>query len=62
MKIAVIGASGFVGTRLVEHFVLGRFAEVVPVVRSFSSLAVLSRFELPGKGCDDMDSDQLASA
>ena len=62
MKVAVIGASGFVGTRLVEHFVLGRFAEVVPVVRSFSSLAVLSRFELPWKVCDVMNSDQLASA
>ncbi len=62
MKVAVIGASGFVGTRLVEHFVLGRDTEVVPVVRSFSSLAVLSRFDLPWKVCDMMNPDSLAAA
>ena len=62
MKVAIVGASGFVGTRLVEHFVLGRFAEVVPVVRSFSSLAVLSRFDLPWKVCDVMNPESLATA
>ncbi len=62
MKVAIVGASGFVGSRLVEHLVLGRIAEVVPVVRSFSSLAVLARFELPWKVCDVMDSDSLATA
>ncbi len=62
MKVAVVGASGFVGTRLVEHLVLGRVAEVVPVVRSFSSLAVVARFELPWKVCDVMDPISLATA
>ena len=62
MRIAIVGASGFVGTRLVERFVLGRSAEVVPIVRSFSSLAVIARFELPWKVCDVKDSDSLASA
>ncbi len=48
MKIAIVGASGFIGMRLLERLVLGREAEVVPVVRAFSSLAVLARFaQLP---------------
>ena len=62
MKIAIVGASGFVGTRLVEQFVLQNRAEVVPVVRSFSSLAVLSRFDLPWKVCDVLDPHSLATA
>lgn len=61
-KVAIVGASGFVGTRLVEYLVLNRIAEVVPVVRSFSSLAVLSRFELPWKVCDVQDTDAVAAA
>ena len=61
-KVAIVGASGFVGTRLVEYLVLNRIAEVVPVVRSFSSLAVLSRFELPWKVCDVQDTNALAAA
>lgn len=62
MKIAIIGASGFVGTRLIEHLILNRGVEVVPVVRSFSSLAVMSRFDLPWHVCDVMNADALASA
>jgi len=62
MKVAVVGASGFVGMRIVESFILGKVAEVVPVVRSFSSLAVLSRFDLPWKVCDALDVSHLASA
>ncbi|MEA3213378.1 MAG: hypothetical protein QOE70_6435 [Chthoniobacter sp.] len=62
MKVAIVGASGFVGTRLVEAFVLGKVAEVVPVVRSFSSLAVLSRFDLPWKVCDVLNVEELARA
>jgi nucleoside-diphosphate-sugar epimerase len=62
MKIAVIGASGFVGSRFLEHCILRRSAEVVPVVRSFSSLAVLSRFDLPWKVCDVMNPDSLAKS
>ena len=62
MKIAIVGASGFVGTRLVEQFALGGYAEVVPVVRSFSSLAVLSRFDLSWQICDVQDPERLAKA
>ena len=62
MKIAIVGASGFIGTRLVERLVLGREAEVVPVARAFSSLAVVARFALPWKVCDVFDSDALCEA
>lgn len=62
MKVAIIGASGFVGTRMVEKWLLEKTHEVVPVVRSYSSLAVLARFELPWQVCDVMDSAALARA
>jgi nucleoside-diphosphate-sugar epimerase len=62
MKIAVVGASGFVGTRLLEQFILGQIAEIVPVVRSFASLAVISRFDLPWNVCDVMNTNDLAKA
>ena len=62
MKIALVGASGFVGTRLLEQWRLGGAFEVVPVVRSYSSLAVMARFELPWAVCDMMDPAALAKA
>jgi len=46
MKWAVLGASGFVGTRFVEKMHLTGEASVRPIVRNFSSLARLARFEL----------------
>lgn len=62
MKIAIVGASGFVGTRMVERWRLDSAFEVVPVVRSFSSLAVLARFELPWQVCDVFNPAALAKA
>ena len=62
MKIALVGASGFVGTRMLEKWVLEGTFEVVPVVRSFSSLAVMARFELPWQVCDVFDPVALAQA
>ena len=62
MKIALIGASGFVGTRMLEKWVLEGTFEVVPIVRSFSSLAVMARFELPWNVCDVFDPVALAKA
>src|SRR5262245_33788929 len=53
--VAVIGAAGFVGTRLVEIFYLGGMAQVRPVVRHFKSLARLSRFELDCRMADAQD-------
>jgi len=62
MKIALVGASGFVGTRMVEKWRLDEVFEVVPVVRSYSSLAVLARFEIPWQVCDVLDPAALAKA
>ena len=62
MKIALVGASGFVGTRMLEKWVLEGTFDVVPVIRSFSSLAVMARFELPWQVCDVFDPAALAKA
>jgi nucleoside-diphosphate-sugar epimerase len=62
MKIAIIGASGFVGLRLVERFHLEGKAEVVPIVHAFRSLAVLARFSLPWRVADPTNVDALAVA
>jgi len=62
MKIAIIGASGFVGLRLVERFHLAGVAEVVPVVHAYRSLAVLARFALPWRVTDASDATALAEA
>jgi nucleoside-diphosphate-sugar epimerase len=62
MKIAIIGASGFVGLRLVERLHLEGRAEVIPVVHAFRSLAVLARFALPWRVADATDADALAKA
>ena len=43
--VAVVGASGFIGTRTVEHLVLGTTSRVRAVLRSYSQLSRLS--ELP---------------
>lgn len=60
--IAIIGASGFIGTRLVEVFYLGGMAQVRPIVRHFTSLARLSRFELDCRMADARDEAALTKA
>lgn len=62
MSVAIIGASGFVGLRLVERLHLGGVAEVVPIVHAPRSLAVLARFALPWRVADPSDPVALADA
>lgn len=62
MKIAVIGASGFIGTRLLEQFHLGAGPEVVAVVRRPSSLALPARFAVETQIADALDVDAMARA
>ncbi len=62
MKVAVIGASGFIGTRVVEQFHLGRGPEVVALVRRPSSLALPARFALETRIADALDTDAMARA
>lgn len=62
MKVAIIGASGFVGLRLVEQLHLTGRAEVVPVVHAYRSLAVLARFALPWRVTNASDPVALGEA
>jgi nucleoside-diphosphate-sugar epimerase len=62
MKWAVLGASGFVGSRFVEKMHLTGEASVRPIVRNFSSLARLARFELDWRVTDLTDVPKLTEA
>ncbi len=61
-KVAIIGANGFIGSRLVELFHLGGVAELAPIVRSPASLAKLARFDLDWRLADAVDRPTLAQA
>jgi 2-alkyl-3-oxoalkanoate reductase len=60
MKVAVIGANGFIGTRILECFHLGGGPEVAAIVRRPSSLALPARFALDMRIADALDTDSLA--
>ena len=62
MRIAVTGASGFVGNRIVEKFYLGNLHEVVPIVRGTWGLVLPARFDLPWRVCDHFSVADLSSA
>jgi 2-alkyl-3-oxoalkanoate reductase len=62
MSVAVVGASGFIGTRLVERLHLDGSHTVVPVVRRASSLALPARFALDWRIGDALDATSLAAA
>ena len=62
MNIAIIGANGFIGTRLVEMFHLGGRHVVVPVVRRPAGLALAARFALEPRLADALDVSSLAAA
>jgi nucleoside-diphosphate-sugar epimerase len=62
MKWAVLGASGFVGSRFVERMHLAGGDAVRPIVRNYSSLARLARFELDWRVADLADVSNLTKA
>jgi 2-alkyl-3-oxoalkanoate reductase len=62
MRVAITGASGFIGNRIVEQFYLGKAHEVVPLVRSNSSLPLPARFDLPWAACDHFSAEALGGA
>lgn len=62
LKVAILGANGFIGSRTVEMFHLEGVAEVRPVVRSFTSLAAQSRFDLDWRIADAFDPSSLRTA
>ena len=62
MKLAVLGASGFVGSRVIECFHLNGVFELRAVVRSYGGLARLARFELDWRLADARNEQALADA
>ena len=62
MTIAVIGANGFIGSRLVETLHLGGQHQVVPVVRRASGLALPARFALDWRIGDALSVPSLTTA
>lgn len=62
MRIAVVGANGFIGSRTVEMLHLEGLAEVRPVVRRRSSLTRAARFDLDCRIADAKDERALADA
>ncbi|MFH8344352.1 NAD-dependent epimerase/dehydratase family protein [Streptomyces sp. NPDC018045] len=63
--IAVTGASGFIGGRVVERLVLGTDAHVRPVVRGFgrvARLSVLPQERMAFRGADLLDVESLRAA
>jgi 2-alkyl-3-oxoalkanoate reductase len=62
MKVAIIGANGFIGSRLVEQFHLGGLHTVVPIVRKPASLALPARFALEWRLGDALDVASLTEA
>ena len=62
MKVAIIGASGFIGARLVERLHLGGRAAVVAVVRRPSSLALPARFAVDLRLADALDGAAVGRA
>lgn len=61
-SIGVIGASGFIGNRIVEILHLGGQHDVRPVVRRASGLALASRFGIKGRIADALDPVALGDA
>ena len=61
-KFAVLGANGFIGTRLTEMFALSDLTEVRPIVRNYSSLARASRFNLDSRVADAFDQKSLENS
>ena len=62
MKVALMGASGFIGSRMVEMFHLGGLGKIRPIVRSFGGFARLARFDLDCKIADAADERALTAA
>ena len=62
MRIAVFGASGFVGAALVEHLWADAEIEVRPIIHSSGNAARLARFGRPLVMADVMNPDTLAPA
>ena len=62
LRVAILGANGFIGSRITEVFYLNGLAEIRPIVRKFSSLARPSRFNMDWRIADANDKRALCEA
>jgi nucleoside-diphosphate-sugar epimerase len=62
VRVAVVGANGFVGSRLVEQWHLEERADVVPIVRRPEAAAGVLRFGLDCRVVDALDEGELTRA
>jgi 2-alkyl-3-oxoalkanoate reductase len=60
--VAILGANGCIGRRLVEYLHLGGLAQVRPVVRRPNALAGLAVFDLDFRVADALDGEALQRA
>ena len=61
-RVAVLGAGGFIASRIVEMLHLGNVAEVRPVARTAAGLGRASRFALDARVADAFDAGALRRA
>jgi nucleoside-diphosphate-sugar epimerase len=62
MRVAVLGAGGFIGNRCVEMFAADDRFEPVPIAGRASGLALAGRYPLAGIVADALDEDALVGA
>jgi len=62
VKLAILGANGFVGSRAVEQFHLTGAFDVRPIVRRPAAMARAARFNLDCRLADALDAPQLEEA
>lgn len=62
IRLAVLGANGFIGTRIIEMFALSDETEARPIVRDCASLARASRFDLDSRIANAFDQEALQAA
>lgn len=61
-KVFVTGASGFIGSRLVEKLIIEQGAEVVALVRQFKNASKLARFQIKMVAGDVTDESAITNA
>ncbi len=61
-RVAVVGANGFIGNRMVEMLHAGGAFDLRPVVRRAEALALARRFDVEGAVADSCDTEALAQA
>ena len=59
MRVAITGASGFVGNRIIESFFLRNVHDVMALARSNSGLALPARFDLRRRVCDHFSVEEF---